>query len=102
MTDLTKYLPAQLRGAVGGEGVAQQAKSSAMTLPPLNLNTASNAGAGDVWASFATDTNGGAFSVNYGSGVSQGGGVSPLSGAVSPLLLIGGLFAGLILWKRFS
>lgn len=101
MTDFTKYLPPQLRGPVGGEGVAQKAKS-AMPIPPLNLNAASSAGAGDVWANFATDTNGGAFSVNYGSGVSQGGGVSPLTGATSPLLLIGALFAGVILWKRFA
>ena len=98
MSGITKYLPEQLRGTVGGESIAQQAK--AMTLPPLNLNAASSAGAGDVWATFAADTNGGAFSVNYGSGVSQGGGVSPLTGAVSPLVLIGALVVAAVLWKR--
>jgi hypothetical protein len=99
MTGITKYLPPQLRGPVGGESVAQQAKNT-MTLPPLNLNAASSAGTGDVWATFATDTHGGAFSVNYGSGVSQGGGMSPLTGAVSPLVMIGALLIGAVLWKR--
>lgn len=100
MSALAKYLPAELRPLVGGEGVAKQA-TNAMNLPPLNLNAASSAGAGDVWSNFATDTHGGAFSVNYGSGVSQGGGVSGPIGPISPWL-IGALILGALLWKKRS
>ena len=61
--------------------------------PPLNLNFASSAKSGDAISSLNSDASG--FSVNYGSGVLQGGGAS--------MLLIGGaLVLGLILWKKKS
>lgn len=62
-------------------------------MPPLNLNIASSAKSGDVSSSFANSADG--FSVNYGSGVLQGG-------ALSPLLLAGALLVGYLLWKKKS
>lgn len=100
MSITAQFLPPNLRPGQGGDGIAQQA-AKAMNLPPLNLNAASSAGTGDVWSTFANDVHGGAFSVNYGNGVSQGGGVSGPIGPISPWL-IGALIVGALLWKKRS
>ena len=63
-------------------------------MPPLNLNFASSAKSGDAISSLNSDASG--FSVNYGSGVLQGG------GGTSMLLIGGALVLGFVLWKKKS
>lgn len=67
-------------------------------LPPLNLNQSatSSAKAGDLSAFMSQDHSG--FSVNYGSGVVQGGGGA--GGTIPPHYLLIGAIVGLVLWKK--
>ena len=68
-----------------------------MAIPPLQFSStaASSAKSGDAIFG-GPETAGGAMNINYGSGVSQSGGVSPLAVYVALAM------AGLWLWKRYT
>ena len=67
-----------------------------LSIPPLNLaTTASSAGkSGDATQGFGSTS--GDFNVNYGNGVSQGGGLP-----ITLIYVIAGI-AGLLAWKKFT
>lgn len=77
---------------------APAAPTAPMAIPPLNLNQSatSSAKAGDLWASMTQDHSG--FSVNYGSGVVQGGGGA--GGTINPQYLLIAAIVGFVLWKK--
>jgi len=69
------------------------AKGQTMTLPPLQFSSSSSAKSGDIGQTLGFDHSG--FTVNYGSGVSQGGALP----AVNPLVLGAIVVLGLV-WMR--
>lgn len=70
-----------------------------MTLPPLQFSNTSSAKTGDLASSFGNDASG--FSVNYGNGVSQGGGMGQ---DIKTQLIVAAVVALVAIWfkKKFT
>lgn len=66
-------------------------------MPSLSTSSSSSARSGDATQGYASDSSG--FNVNFGNGVSQGGGKSVVPDFVW-YSAIG--MAGLLLWKRYK
>jgi hypothetical protein len=83
---------ASMPGEPGGSEATSP--ENQMTLPPLQFTSSSASKSGDLSQTMAFDSSG--FSVNYGSGVSQGGAVS----AVNPLIIGALILAGAVWMKK--
>ncbi len=66
-----------------------------MQLPPLQFSNTSSAKTGDLASSFGNDASG--FSVNYGNGVSQGGG---LGQDLTNQLIVAAIVAVVAIWFK--